>query len=250
MLDHIAHDDVLEIRLNKPPVNALGPELNPVLRDAIHAAPGEGTKAIMLSGREGMFSAGLDVAAMLKLDRDGIWQFFFDFFSLLKTMANSPVPIAAAITGHAPAGGAVLAIMSDYRVMAEGKYRMGLNEVEVGLKVPPGVQLAVRLIVGHLQATRMCMEARMLTTDQAHAIGLVDDTAPTADEVIGKALAWCQRMVALPPVAMLREREHFRAPIITASEDPQAIADEYVELWYSEETRNAINALMERLARK
>lgn len=250
MLDLITHDDILEIRLNKPPVNALGPELNPALRDAIAAAPGKGAKAIMLSGREGMFSAGLDVAAMLKLDRDGIWQFFFDFFSLLKAMASSPVPIASAITGHAPAGGAVLGIMSDYRVMAEGKYRMGLNEVEVGLKVPPGVQLTVQLLVGHLQAMRMCMEARMLTTDEAHAIGLVDETAPTADAVIEKTLAWCQRMVALPPVAMLREREHFRAPIVAASEDPEAIADEYVALWYSEETRTAINALMERLAKK
>lgn len=250
MLDRIEHEAILELRLNKPPVNALGPELNPVLRDAILAAPAEGARAIVLSGREGMFSAGLDVAAMLKRDRAGMVEFFTDFFGLLAAIARSPVPIATAITGHAPAGGAVLAILSDYRVMLQGKYRIGLNEVEVGLKVPPGVQVAVEKLVGHRQATRMCMEARMLTTEQAHAIGLVDATADSAEQCIEQALAWCRLMISMPPVAMLRERDHFRAPIVTASEGPEAVAEEYTQLWYSEETQAAINALMARLAKK
>ncbi|MDX1497496.1 MAG: enoyl-CoA hydratase/isomerase family protein [Salinisphaeraceae bacterium] len=250
MLDQIPHDDILELRLNKPPVNALGPELNPVLRDAILAAPADGARALVLSGRDGMFSAGLDVAAMLKRDRAGMVQFFTDFFGLLAAVARSPIPIAAAITGHAPAGGAVLAILSDYRVMLQGKYRIGLNEVEVGLKVPPGVRVAVEKLVGYRQATRMCMEARMLSTDQAHAIGLVDETADSAEAAIEKSLAWCQQMLAMPPIAMLRERDYFRAPIVKASEGPEAVAEEYTELWYSEETQTAIQALMERLTKK
>lgn len=249
MLDRIKHDDILELRLNKPPVNALGPELNPLLRDAIRNAPDEGARAIVLSGKPGMLSAGLDVAAMLKLDRPGIVAFFTDFFDLLASIAASPIPIATAITGHAPAGGAVLAILSDYRVMAEGNYRIGLNEVEVGLKVPPGVQVAVKLMVGHRQATHMCMEGQMLTTAQAQAIGLVDEVAPVED-VIEQALTWCRRMVALPPIAMTRERAHFRAPIVTATENPEAVAEDYAALWFSDETQTAIAALMARLAKK
>ncbi len=253
MLDYIEHEagnkTILELRLNKPPVNALGPELNAVLRDAIRDASAQGANAIVLSGKPGMLSAGLDVAAMLKLDRAGIVSFFTDFFDLLARIAASPIPIAAAITGHAPAGGAVLAILSDYRVMAEGKYRIGLNEVEVGLKVPPGVQVAVQRMVGHRQATRMCMEAQMLTTVEAHAIGLVDEVAAVED-VIEQALDWCRRMVALPPIAMQREREYFRAPIVTATENPQAVAEDYTALWFSDETQAAIASLMARLAKK
>lgn len=252
MLDRIEHGEIVELRLNKPPVNALGPELNPVLRDAIRAAAKDGSKALLLSGKPGLLSAGLDVAAMLKLDRDGIVQFFRDFFGLLQTIAASPIPIATAITGHAPAGGAVLAILSDYRVMAqsdERKYRIGLNEVEVGLKVPPGVQVAVQKLVGHREATRMCMEAQMLSTEEAHAIGLVDELAPV-DEVIDRALAWCQSVIAFPPIAMQRERAYFRADVIAATERPEEVAQDYTELWFSEETQTAIAALMARLAKK
>ena len=249
MLDRIEHDNILELRLNKPPVNALGPELNPLLRDAIRNAPQEGARAIVLSGKAGLLSAGLDVAAMLKLERPELVVFFTDFFDLLASIAASPIPIATAITGHAPAGGAVLAILSDYRVMAEGNYRIGLNEVEVGLKVPPGVQVAVQLMVGHMQATRMCMEAKMLTTAEAHAIGLVDEVA-AVDDVIEQALSWCRRMVALPPIAMSRERAYFRAPIVKATENPQAVAEDYTALWFSDETQAAIAALMARLAKK
>lgn len=249
MLDRIEHDSILEIRLNKPPVNALGPELNPALRDAIRGAAEEGFRAVLLSGRPGLLSAGLDVAAMLQLDRAGLISFFTDFFGLLATVAASPIPIASAITGHAPAGGAVLAILSDYRVMAEGDYRIGLNEVEVGLKVPPGVQCAVQLLVGHRHATRLCMQALMLRSSEAHAIGLVDELAPQ-DEVIERALDWCRGVVALPPVAMQRERAHFRAAVIQASENPEAVAAEYTELWESEETQAAIARLMARLAKK
>lgn len=248
MLDRIEHGSILELRLNKPPVNALGPELNPTLRDAIGSAASEGACAVVLSGRPGMLSAGLDVPVMRDLDRDGIVAFFTDFFDLLATIANSPIPIAAAITGHAPAGGAVLAILSDYRVMAEGDYRIGLNEVAVGLKVPPGVQVAVQNLVGHRQATRMCMQAQMLTVNKAHEIGLVDEVSPV-HEVVQRALAWCESVIALPATAMLRERAHFRAEIIAATERPEAVAQSYADLWYSEETQSAIATLMARLAR-
>ena len=250
MLDHIKHSDenagILELRLNKPPVNALGPELNAALRDAIRAAPEQSARAIVISGRPGMLSAGLDVAAMLTLDRPGIVRFFTDFFDLLLAVATSPIPIATAITGHAPAGGAVLGVLSDYRVMAEGKYRIGLNEVAVGLKVPPGVQVALQLLVGHLQATRLCMQAKMLTTAEAHAIGMVDEAVPEA-EVIDRALLWCRSVLALPPIAMQRERAYFRAQVAQASERPEAVAEEYADLWFSDETQAEIAALMARL---
>ncbi len=249
MLERIEHDTILELRLNKPPVNALGPELTAALRDAILAAPDQGARAIVLSGQPGMLSAGLDVAALLKLDRAGIKAFFTDFFDLLRAIATSPVPISAAITGHAPAGGAVLGVLSDYRVMAEGRYRIGLNEVEVGLKVPPGVQVALKLLVGHLQASRLCVQAKMLGTEQAHAMGMVDEKAPV-DEVIERSLAWCRQVLALPPIAMQRERAYFRAPLIEACERPEAVAEEYTELWFSKETQSAMAALMERLAKK
>src|SRR6185369_17057957 len=108
----------------------------------------EGARGIVLSGREGMFSAGLDVPTLLQLERDHLRAFWNDFFGLCAALARSSIPVVAAVTGHAPAGGAVLAIMCDYRVMARGPFRIGLNEVQVGLSVPECIQAALRRLVG------------------------------------------------------------------------------------------------------
>src|SRR5258708_276928 len=133
MIQTIEHGAVRELRLDRPPVNALSPELIVALRQAIQAAPGEGPGALILSGAPGRFSGGLDVPLLLTLDRPAMAALWRDFYALLGAIAASPIPIAAAITGPAPAGGTVLALFCDWRVMAEGDYKIGFNEVQVGL---------------------------------------------------------------------------------------------------------------------
>ena len=92
----------------------------------------------MIAGQPGLFSGGLDVPGLLALDREGISAMFVDLWRVQRAVATSPVPVMFAITGHCPAGGTVLAIHGDYRVMAEGEFRLGLNEVQVGLFPGPG----------------------------------------------------------------------------------------------------------------
>jgi Delta3-Delta2-enoyl-CoA isomerase len=130
MIATLDHGSVRELRLNRPPVNALSPELIASLLEAIRTAPHEGKRALVLSGLPGIFSAGLDVPQLLKLDRlamDALWR---EFYALIGALACSPVPIAAAITAHAPAGGTVLALFCDHRIAAEGDWRIGLSEVQ------------------------------------------------------------------------------------------------------------------------
>src|SRR5215470_2247937 len=131
MLEPIRHDSIFELRLARPPVNALDPGLVAALRAAIEAAPAHGARGIVLGGRPGMYSGGLDVPALLPLDRVALRTFLRDFFELCGAIACSPIPIVAAITGHSPAGGAVLAIFCDYRIMARSvdaakPFRIGL----------------------------------------------------------------------------------------------------------------------------
>src|SRR5688572_31636158 len=114
-----------------------------------------------------MFSAGLDVPSLLALDRAGIVRFWGEFFGLVRAIARSPIPTVAAIGGHSPAGGAVLAIFCDYRVMARGSYRIGLNEVQVGLTVPEIIQAALRRLVGAYRAERLMVAGAMLESEDA-----------------------------------------------------------------------------------
>ena len=115
MIITLDHGAVRELRLNRPPANALSPQLIVALREAVEGAPQDGVRALVLSGAPGMFSAGLDVPLLLTLDRAamaGVWR---DFYALLRALASSSIPIAAAITGHAPAGGTVLPLFCDWR---------------------------------------------------------------------------------------------------------------------------------------
>jgi len=115
MLERTEHGEVLELRLARPPANALDPALVTALADAITAAPVGGARAVVLSGRPGIFSGGLDVPVLLTLDRAGMESTLREFFRLMRALAASPIPTVAAITGYAPAGGAVLSIFCDAR---------------------------------------------------------------------------------------------------------------------------------------
>ncbi len=163
MIQTFDHGAIRELRLNRPPVNALSPELISALLLALQAAPRDGKRALVLSGSPGMFSAGLDVPLLLKLDREAMDALWREFYSLLGTIASSPIPIGAAITGHAPAGGIVLALFCDHRIAAEENWRMGLSEVQVGLPLPPVILSTLRRLVGSRHAGRLAVGGLLIT---------------------------------------------------------------------------------------
>ena len=250
MLDIIHHDTIHELRLAHPPVNALDPALVHRLREVVESAPGHGARALVVSGAPGMFSAGLDVPALLQLDRGAFRVFWNDFFGLCAALARSPIPVAAAITGHSPAGGAVLAILCDYRVMARGAFRIGLNEVQVGLSVPECIQAALRRLVGAYRSERLLVAGAMLEAEQAHAIGFVDELVDT-DFVVSRALAWLGDLLKFPPHAMRETRRLARADLATVFADPAALpVEDFLDSWFAPEAQTVLRALVARLKSK
>lgn len=250
MIESIHHDRILELRLARPPVNAISPELTRALLDSIRNAPAQGSRALILSGAPGLFSAGLDVPTLLKLDRSGIMAFWNDFFDLLAAIARSPIPIVAAITGHSPAGGTVLAIFCDYRVMATGPFRVGLNEVQVGLTVPEVIQLGYKRLLGPHRAERLMVAGAMVESAEALQIGLVDELA-APEQVIARALIWCQQHLALPAEAMASTRRIARRDLAdTFGDQSRFPADEFADGWFSSETQASLHALVARLKAK
>lgn len=256
MLERIEHDPrILELRLARPPVNALSPSLVSALRQAIADAAGQGFRAVVLSGQPKMFSAGLDVVELLQLDRAGMIAFWNDFFGLMAALARSPIPVVAAITGHSPAGGAVLSIFCDYRVMARADdpakpFRIGLNEVQVGLAVPEVIQLALRRLVGAHRAERMMVAGAMIDSDEALRVGFVDEVV-AIDAVVPRAIEWCRQHLALPPLAMAATRRFARADLAEIMADPARFpAEDFAASWFGDETQRVLRALVEQLKAK
>src|ERR1700693_3253028 len=169
------HGPIRELSLNRPPANALSPALITALRDAIEAASSGGAGALVLSGTPGMFSAGLDVPLLLTLDRPAIAEVWRDFYGLMRALARSSIPVAAAINGLGPAGGTVLALFCDWRVMAKGDWKMGFNEVQVGIPLPPVILSALRRQVGARHAERLGTGGLVISVVEAARIGVVDE---------------------------------------------------------------------------
>ncbi|MBL38123.1 MAG: enoyl-CoA hydratase [Xanthomonadales bacterium] len=251
MLDIQNHDnEIRELRLARPPVNALNPEMVETLLEAVRSAQTDGTRALVLSGRPGLFSAGLDVPELLKLDRDGMVGFWNGLFGLLEALARSPIPVATAITGHSPAGGTVIAMFSDYRIQAEGDFKLGLNEVQVGLVVPPVIHRALVRLIGPYPAERHLVAGQMIAAERALEIGLVDELQP-ADQVVSRAVDWCRTHLALPQHSMLATRALCRADLGALFDDPKALdADGFAEFWFRDETQATLKGMVEKLKKK
>jgi enoyl-CoA hydratase/carnithine racemase len=251
MLERIEHDHgILELRLTRPPVNALNPALIAALKRAIEQAPSDGAEALVLSGSPGLFSAGLDIPALLQLDRAAMRAFWNDFFGVCAALARSPIPIVAAVTGHSPAGGAVLAIFCDYRVMARGEFRIGLNEVRVGLTVPDCIQAALRRLIGTYRAERLLVAGTMLDSEDALAAGFVDELTGI-DQVVTRAVAWLEPLLQLPRRAMLETRAMARADLARLFDEPASLPVEaFLDGWFAPEAQTTLRALVERLRSK
>ena len=197
-----------------------------------------------------MFSAGLDVPFLLSLgeDRAALLSAWSAFFDAARALVESPVPVAAALAGHAPAGGCVLALCCDYRVMADGPYRIGLNETQVGLVAPEGIQYLMRRVVGLHRAERLLVGGEMVDSAQAHAFGLVDELA-AIDDVATRARLWLEGLVALPREPMLRTRAIARADAVAAMQPERIQLERFIDAWTAPDTQKGLKALIARLGK-
>lgn len=253
MLKTIKHGDgILELNMARPPVNALNPELVQALDTAITAAPGQGARVVVLSGQPGMFSAGLDVPTLLTLDKPAMADFWSSFFSLLRHLAESPVPVIAAMPGHSPAGGAVMAIFCDYRIAAhstdEHTFKIGLNEVQVGLPVPAVVYAALERLIGPREAERLTVRGLLVGPDEALRIGLVNELAD-AGQVVDTALEHARKLLALPASALTMTRQTARAGLHAICEQGVGL-DDLERVWNAPETQAALKAMVAQLKEK
>lgn len=252
LIQVVQHDDVRELRMARAPVNALDDALCAALLEALQGAFDDGVAGVLLSGNERVFSAGLDVPSLLSHgdDRAALHASWSAFFNVARTLAGAPMPVAAALTGHAPAGGCALALCCDYRVMTRSAdparpLQIGLNETQVGLAVPDGIQHLMRRVVGVHRAERLLVAGAMIPAEQAEAIGLVDALADDAAATVAQALRWLQAMARLPRAPQRKTRQIARADVRAALD--RVDLDEFINDWYQPDAQAALQAMVARL---
>jgi Delta3-Delta2-enoyl-CoA isomerase len=248
MFDELLAARVLTLTIARPPVNAIDTVLATALADRLDAIDDNAVGAVVLSGVPGMFSAGIDVPALLAADPAGVAAFWRAFFRAQRSIAAARVPVVAAITGHSPAGGAVLAMYCDYRIMAAGDFRMGLNEVEIGLCPGPVIHAGFRRLVGARLADQLLARGALLTPAEALAAGMVDRVV-APDDVVPQARAYAGELARLPPRALADTRRVTRADLLAPLE---LMTDaDYAAInaaWFSTETQAGMRAMVAALA--
>lgn len=205
--------NVAVVTMDDGKANALGHDMLAAVHAALDRAEAE-AHAVVLAGRPGRFCAGFDLK-VLTAGRDSAVPLVRAGGSLFMRLYGLRLPLVAACTGHALAGGALLLLVSDARIGAEGAFKLGLNEVAIGIPLPILVR---RLAEDRIDARRR-VEATLLAgvydPSAAREVGYLDEVVSEA-AVLERALERARELGRLPPRAFATSKESIRRPTIDA----------------------------------
>ena len=198
-VDVDAHDHIALLRLNNGVTNAIGPAMVSDLSAAYERIRADFRGCVLVGGPK-FFSIGLNLPELIELDRRQMSRFWDAFDQVVLDYYTLPLPMAAAICGHAVAGGTILSLCADYRLVAPGRHFMGLNEINIGLPVPYLADLMLRQVVADRAATDLIYSGKLIPPEEARTVGLVDGIG-TVETIEKQALEWVAPLAEKSPPA-------------------------------------------------
>ena len=241
-------DGLLIVTLSRGKANALNAAMIEELHGAVAQAHGPDMRGLVLaSDRPKFFSGGFDVTEVFQYGREAMTSYFGSFMDLYEDLFRFSKPVVAAISGHAVAGGAVLALACDVRVMAEGPFQFALNEVNLGVVLPPGVIRMAVDAIGPRYARELFLAGEPLSPTRALEIGLVSELAPP-EQVLERAVAQARRLAEKPAGAF----GAIKRTLIEVTGHETAGSDRrhltrFIDHWFAPESEQRRKALVESL---
>jgi Delta3-Delta2-enoyl-CoA isomerase len=172
----LAHENIATIVINRPKVNAINEAVVEELREYFQkVADDSNVKAVILTGEGSFFSFGLDVPEFLSYSKDSFIKLITKFTDLYAYIFTFPKPVVAALNGHTIAGGCMIAIACDYRLMVSGKARISLNELTFGSTVFAGSVEMLKFLTGGRNAELALYTGAMYSAEEAKDLGLIHE---------------------------------------------------------------------------
>jgi enoyl-CoA hydratase len=237
--------EVALVRIDRPPANAMSPDMLADGRAVLEELRAAEPAAVVLTGRPGFFSAGVDLKLAPTLDRDGqrgmvegINRTFLDWYAF-------PHPVVCAVNGHAIAGGLILALTGDHRV-GNGEGKLGLTELRAGIPYPTAAMAIVKAELMPPAARELALGADLV--DQRHGLelGLLDEIVE-ADALERRAIEVAEGLAALPRSAYARVKEQLRGETVAALRERLDRGDDpMLSGWLGDETAVASAAILDR----
>jgi enoyl-CoA hydratase/carnithine racemase len=244
----VISNSIATVRLSRGKANAINAVLvNELLECLLELKANDQIRGVLLTGHGEFFSAGLDVVELYQYNETEILDFWRIYDRLIRRIVSFPKPIVAAITGHCPAGGCVLALGCDYRVMSEGSYRIGLNEIPFGIVVPETIFHLYSSVIGRGKAYQSLLEGKLHTPEEALSIGLVNEICPLED-VESHGIAQLEKYMQFSTSVWAQSKLNFRNALIQRLTPDFATAFEpTIKQWWSAETRAILEKMISKI---
>ncbi|HZD92186.1 MAG TPA: enoyl-CoA hydratase/isomerase family protein [Pseudolabrys sp.] len=241
---------VAVVNMRHGKANALDIEFCGALAARFAELQGSDAKAVVLTGQGRIFSAGVDLKRLSEGGADYIRAFLPALHRLYEAVFFCPVPVVAAINGHAVAGGAVLATCADRRLMAERVGRIGVTELLVGLPFPALAFEVLRYAVPPRYLPEFTLSGATYETDEALERGWVDELVEP-EELLDDAIAVAQELAEVSPAAFAQTKAQLRAGVRERMAANGEATDKAVtDIWCAPETLQHIRAYVARVLEK
>ena len=239
-------DGLAVVHLTCGKANALNPRTLAAIERALDEARAGDARGLVLTGYDRFFSAGLDLVALYGLERGAMDEFMARFDAVMLRVFAYPRPVVAALTGHAVAGGGILALACDARVMGAAAGRFGLNEIRLGVPFPASALEIVRYSVPARSVEEVLYGGELFDPRAALARGLVTEIVD--GDVLEAARRTCDRLAAAPSSAFESIKGALKAPAVErAHATLEPLRRAFVDAWYAPEARRRIGEARVRL---
>lgn len=231
------NDGIATLMFGRGKVNAINGTVVDELGNLLKTFENDpGVRSVILTASGKFFSFGFDIPEFLSYTKEQFTDFLIKFTALYTYIFRYPKPVVAALNGHSIAGGCMLALACDYRVMVSGKAKISLNEIGFGASVFAGSVEMLRFWVGNANATEVLFSGAMYTAEEAKNIGLVHE-AVTADELEDSARKVASSLASKQQPAFASIKSLLRRSIIEEMmRRERASIQEFADIWYSEAT--------------
>lgn len=240
-----AAGEIAVLRFDRPPANAIELDSGQELENALtEIETDEDVGAVVITGTGDFFSAGLDLKVVPAYTVEQQRAMVTAINRLLGRLYGHPLPIVAAMNGHAIAGGLVMALACDYRVGRIEPCKIGLTEARVGIPYPAVAMSVVRAELSPAVARRLVLVARNYGPREALSEGVVDELRP-ADQVRPRAIEVARELAAMPRAAYARVKHQLRLEALARVEEIISSGnDPMLQSWLTPETGSAAASVL------
>lgn len=204
---------------------------------------------VVTSTHKSLFCPGVDLPSMMDNSPQEMRAFFEALTGIVRRKFAYPKAEVYALNGHTIAGGCMMALAGDYRLMAKGRNYIGLMEIDLGLAAPIGVVTMITHVLGGRIAERILFGGQNYTPEKALELNLIDEVVES-EMLMDRAIEHAQLLGSKPPTGYRRLKKFSRQAVVEQMKSLDAAhLDEYVEQWFDEETQQRLAATVQRMTK-